>query len=119
MAVVVHAASIQDRDGAKLVRAKVATRAPRRQLVLADGGDAGNLLDGVRDTCGWLLTSSKRSDDVVGFQVLPRRWVVERTCAWLGRYRRLSTDDEGCPERSEALLLLAMIHLMVRRLAPG
>ena len=119
VAVVVHAASIQDRDGAQLVLAKVATRAPRLQLVWADGGYAGKLIDWVRDTCGWLLTISKRSDDVVGFQVLPRRWVVERTFAWLGRYRRLSKDYEGCPESSEAMILIAMIHLMVRRLAPG
>lgn len=71
VAVVVHAASIQDRDGAKLVLAKVATRAPRLRLVWADGGYAGKLIDWVRDTCGWLLTIIKRSDDVVGFQVLP------------------------------------------------
>ena len=71
VAVVVHAASIQDRDGAKLVLAKVATRAPRLQLVWADGGYAGKLIDWVRDTCGWLLTIIKRSDDVVGFRVLP------------------------------------------------
>ena len=119
VAVVVHAASIQDRDGAKLVLAKVATRAPRLQLVWADGGYAGKLIDWTRETCGWLLTIIKRTDDVKGFQVLPRRWVVERTFAWLGRYRRLSKDYEGCPESSEALILLAMIHLMVRRLAPG
>lgn len=119
VAVVVHAASIQDRDGAKLVLARVATRAPRLQLVWADGGYAGKLIDWTRATCGWLLTIIKRTDDVKGFQLLPRRWVVERTFAWLGRYRRLSKDYEGCPESSEALILLAMIHLMVRRLAPG
>jgi putative transposase len=119
VAVVVHAANIQDRDGAKLVLAKVAARAPRLQLVWADGGYAGQLLDWVRDKCGWVLAIIKRADDVKGFQVLPRRWVVERTFAWLGRYRRLSKDYEGCCESSEALILIAMIHLMVRRLAPG
>ena len=71
VAVVVHAASIQDRDGAKLVLAKVATRAPRLQLVWADGGYAGKLIDWTRETCGWLLTIIKRTDDVKGFQVLP------------------------------------------------
>lgn len=119
VAVVVPAASIQDRDGAKLVLAKVAKRAPGLQLVWADGGYAGKLIDRVRQTFGWLLTIIKRSDAGKGFQLLPRRWVVERTFAWLGRYRRLSKDDEGCPESSEALILIAMIHLMVRRLAPG
>jgi putative transposase len=59
----------------------------------------------------------KRSADIKGFQVLPRRWVVERTFGWLGRYRRLSKDYEGLPETSEALIYAAMIHLMVRRLA--
>lgn len=116
---VVHAANVQDRDGAKLVLATVAARAPRLQLVWADGGYAGKLIDWVRDKCGWVLAIIKRSDDVQGFQVLPRRWVVERTFAWLGRYRRLSKDYEGCCGSSEALILIAMIHLMVRRLAPG
>jgi len=97
----------------------VAARAPRLQLVWADGGYAGRLIDWVRDKCGWVLAIIKRSDDVKGFQVLPRRWVVERTFAWLGRYRRLSKDYEGCCESSEALILIAMIHLMLRRLAPG
>ena len=59
----------------------------------------------------------KRPKDAVGFQVLPKRWVVERTLAWVGRYRRLSKDDAARPETSEALLDAALIHLMVRRLA--
>jgi len=53
----------------------------------------------------------------VGFQILPKRWIVERTFAWLGRYRRLSKDYEALPQTSEALIYVAMIHLMVRRLA--
>lgn len=115
--VVVHAASIQDRDGAKLVLAKVTQRFPRLQLIWADGGYAGKLVDWVKTVCHWVLEIVKRSDDVKGFQVLPRRWVVERTFGWLGRYRRLSKDYEGLPETSEALIYAAMIHLMVRRLA--
>lgn len=59
----------------------------------------------------------KRSDDVKGFKVLPRRWVVERTFGWLGRYRRMSKDYEYLPETSEMLIFIAMISLMVRRLA--
>jgi putative transposase len=60
----------------------------------------------------------KRSDDVRGFAVLPKRWIVERTFAWLGRSRRLSKDYEGLPETSEAWIRIAMIHLMLKRLAP-
>lgn len=115
--VVVHAANIQDRDGAKLVLAKVKGHFPRLQLIWADGGYAGKLVDWVKTVCQWALEIIKRSDGVKGFQVLPRRWVVERTFGWLGRYRRLSKDYEGLPETSEAMIYAAMIHLMVRRLA--
>lgn len=115
--VVVHAANIQDRDGAKLVLARIAQALPRLKLIWADGGYAGQLIEWVKATCHWLLEIVKRSDDVKGFQVLPHRWVVERTFAWLGRYRRLSKDYEYCPETSEAMVYAAMIHVMVRRLA--
>lgn len=115
--VVVHAASIQDRDGAKLLLEKVKNCLPQLQLIWADGGYAGKLVDWVEQFCGWVLEIVKRSDDVKGFQVLPRRWVVERTLAWLGRYRRLSKDYEYLPQTSETMVYAAMIHLMVRRLA--
>ena len=115
--VVVHAASVQDRDGAKLVIEKVRHILPRLRLIWADGGYAGQLVEWVRDLCHWVLEIVKRSDDVKGFQVLPRRWVVERTLAWLGRYRRLSKDYEYLTESSEAMIYLAMTRLMVRRLA--
>jgi len=115
--VVVHAANIQDRDGAKLVLEKVKGRFPRLQLIWADGGYAGKLVDWVKTVCHWVLEVVKRNDDVKGFKVLPRRWVVERTSGWLGRYRRLSKDYEGLPETSEAMIYAAMIHLMVRHLA--
>jgi putative transposase len=114
--VVVHAADIQDRIGAKRVLGKVKGRFPRLQLIWADGGYSGKLVDWVKTVCHWVLEIVKRNDDVKGFHVLPRRWVVERTLGWLGRYRRLSKDYEGLPETSEALIYAAMIHLMVRRL---
>lgn len=117
LAVIVHAGNIQDRDGAKLVLAKIAQGMPRLKLIWADGGYAGQLIDWVKATCGWVLEIVKRSDDVKGFQVLPHRWVVERTFAWLGRYRRLSKDYEYLTETSEAMVYTAMIHLMLRRLA--
>jgi putative transposase len=118
LAVVVHAASVQDRDGAKLVLAKLVGHFPRLRLLWADGSYAGKLIDWVRETCGWVLEIVKRSDDARGFQVLPKRWIVERTFAWLGRYRRLSKDYEATTASGEAWITIAMIHLMVRRLAP-
>ena len=115
--VVVHAANIQDRDGAKLVLSRVKGRFPRLQLIWADGGYAGQLVDWVQTVCRMMLDIVKRPKGTEGFQVLPRRWVVERTFGWLGRYRRLSKDYEELPETSEAMIYAAMIHLMVRRLA--
>ncbi len=117
LVVVVHAASLQDRDGAKLVLAKLVGRFPRLQRIWADGSYGGHLVGWAKRTGGWVLAIVKRPKEAVGFQVLPKRWVVERTLAWVGRYRRLSKDYEARPETSEALIYAAMIHLMVRRLA--
>ncbi len=117
LTVVVHTADIQDRDGAKLVLDIVRSKLPRLRLIWADGGYAGQLIDWVRDGCHWVLDIIKRSDSQRGFVVLPRRWVVERTFGWLGRYRRLSKDYEELPRTSEAMIYGAMIHLMIRRLA--
>jgi putative transposase len=114
---VVHAADIQDRDGAKLLLEAVKGLLPRLMLIWADGGYAGQLIGWVKEVCGWALEIVKRNDDQTGFVVLPRRWVVERTLAWLGRYRRLSKDYEALPRTSEALIYAAMCNLMVRRLA--
>jgi len=119
IAVVVHAANIQDRDGAKLVIAKLKGICPRLELIGADGGYAGKLIEWVKEFGSWALEIVKRCDDVAGFKVLPRRWVVERTFGWLGKYRRLSKDYEMLPESSEAMIYLAMINLMLRRLRPG
>jgi putative transposase len=74
------------------------------------------LVDWVNSVCGWILEIVKRSDDVKGFQVLPRRWVVEHTFGWLGKYRRLSKDYERLTESSQAFIYAAMIHIMIRRL---
>lgn len=115
--VVVHVANIQDRDGAQSVLARVKGQFARLQVIWADGGYAGKLVDWVKTVCGWALEIVKRQEDVHGFQVLPHRWIVERTFAWLGRYRRLSKDYEGLPETSEAMVYATMVHLMLRRLA--
>lgn len=119
LTVVVHAANIQDRDGAKLVLEKARGKFLRLALIWADGGYAGKLIEWVQQSCGWLLEIVKRRDDVQGFVVLPRRWVVERTFGWLGRCRRLSKDYEEKTESSEAMIHLAMIQLMLKRLKPS
>jgi putative transposase len=118
LAVVVHPADVQDRDGAKLVLETVRRQLPRLQLIWADGGYAGQLIAWVRKRCGWILQTVLRPVGVKGFVVLPRRGVVERTFAWLGRYRRLSKDYERLPETSETLIYIAMIHRMSRNLLP-
>jgi putative transposase len=86
------------------------------ELIWADAAYSGQLVDWVNSVCGWMLEIVKRSDNIKGFQVLPRRWVVERTFGWLGRYRRLSKDYEGLTESSQAFIYISMIHIMLRRL---
>jgi putative transposase len=122
IAVVVHAANIQDRDGAKILFSLIRDAYLRIRLVWADGGYAGKLIEWVaslRNSNCLRLEIVKRSDAIKGFYVLPRRWVVERTFGWLGRHRRLSKDYEYLTETSENMIRVAMIKLMVRRLASG
>ena len=119
LAVVVDPADIQDRDGAKLVINKLVGRFPYLRLIWADAGYAGQLVDWVMSLSGWVLEIVRRPRDSHHFEVLPRRWVVERTLAWLGRSRRLSKDYEALTETTEAWIHIAMIHLMIRRLAPS
>jgi putative transposase len=121
---VVHAASLQDRDGAKLVLHHLARRFRwRLRVVYADSAYAGAL----EEWCWWVLRAWRRVRLVVvgrrpgqqGFEVLPKRWIVERTFAWLGKWKRLGKDYELLPETGEALIRVAMIGLMLRRLAPA
>lgn len=114
-----HAGDIQDRDGAKLVLEPLIDKLPRLERIWADGGYAGQPVAWVRERAGWELEIVKRSDDMRGFVVLPKRWIVERTFAWLGKCRRLSKDYEHLVESSEALIRLAMIALMARRIHPA
>jgi putative transposase len=117
--VIVHTANIQDRDGAKLVLTKLLQRLRCRRLqrIWADGGYAGKLVEWVADKYQFVLEIVKRTDDMQGFVVLPHRWVVERTFGWLNRYRRLAKNYERKTESSEAMVQIAMIRLMLRRLA--
>jgi putative transposase len=116
MAVVVTAASVQDRDGAKLLISRLPGACKKLRLIWVDGGYRGQLLDWVAEHCRFRLQTVLRSDDQKGFVVLPRRWVVERTFAWLNHHRRLSKDYEGLTSSSEAMILIAMTRVMVRRL---
>jgi putative transposase len=116
--VVVHAASVQEQDGARRVFERLQGRHPRLRLVWADAGYKVQwLLDWVQATCAWILEIVERPEGSKGFVLLPRRWVVERTFGWLSHYRILSKDYEVLPRNSEAVVYVAMIHLMVRRLA--
>ena len=118
LAVVVHPADIQDRDGAKLMLSKLLGLFPRLKLVWADSAYAGQLVDWAYAMGGWMIEVVKRATHSHSFEVLPRRWVVERTLGWLGRNRRLSKDYEELTESSEAWVHIAMIHLMLKRLRP-
>ena len=120
LAVVVHPANLQDRDGARLVLAKLTTAFGWVRLIWVDGGYSGGTLatwlKGLLPRRGVRLEVVKRTA-LHTFKVLPRRWVVERTFGWLSHYRRLAKDYEYHPANSEALILIAASKLMVARLA--
>ena len=115
---VIHAADIQDRDGAPLVLADIRKSFPWLRHVFADGGYAGDKLrDALAKIGKWTLKIIKRSDTAKGFVLLPQRWVVERTFAWLNRNRRLAKDFEQSIKSATAWLFLASIQLITRRIA--
>jgi putative transposase len=118
LALVVHPANIQDRDGGKLLMKRLGRRFGRLKLIFADGGYAGRFVDWTAGWYGRVVEIVKRTA-VNTFEVLPKRWIVERTFSWLGRYRRLSKDYETLTECSEAMICIAMINLMVHRLSRG
>ena len=132
-AVVVHEANIADRDGARLLLGKAAEKLPRMEKVWADRGYNGKIGEWMKERLGWTLEIVKPPSRWVwvpageepppyprGFIVLPRRWVkFERTFAWITRNRRMSRDYEFLAETTEALIYVAMIRLMVHRLAKG
>jgi putative transposase len=109
-------ADVQDRDGAKLLFSEIKEQMPPLQLIWADGGYRGKLIEWVAVQCLWILEIVKRNDRLKGFVILPKRWIVERTFSWLNRNRRLSKDYERKIESSEAFLYLSMSILMLKRL---
>jgi putative transposase len=116
--VVVHAAHIQDYVGARGVLALLKGSFRRLEVIFADAAyGRDGLPEWVHKTCGWILQTVLRPVGVKGFVVLPKRWIVERTFGWLGRYRRHSKDYEQNTASSEAMIYISMIHLMSRRLA--
>ena len=118
LAVVVHRADLQDQHGARLLLDQVRHGFGRLKVLFADAAYARNgLPDWVQVTCGWILQTVLRPGGVKGFVVLPKRWIVERTFAWLGRCRRNSKDYERTTESSAAMIQITMINLMSRRLA--
>ncbi|CBS87769.2 transposase of ISAli1, IS5 family subgroup IS1031 [Azospirillum lipoferum 4B] len=118
VAAIVHAADIQDRDGAPALLASVRTLFPWLRHVFADGSYAGPKLETALAQIGtWTLEIVKRSDAAKGFELLPRRWVVERTIAWLNRNRRLAKDFEATVESAVAWVFIASVKLLSRRVA--
>jgi transposase len=117
LTVVVTAASVQDRDGAMPLLTRMARTCLRIAKVWADSAYAGALIDWAHRQVDTALEIVKRADAQRGFVLLPRRWIVERTLAWLVRHRRLVRDYERCHESHEELVRWAMTRLMTRRLA--
>ena len=124
----VHAADVPDRAGARsLIEAAPPRALPRLELVRADGAYTGSFARWLADERGWRLEIPRHhqrqawryglEEKPKGFQVIPRRWVVERTFAWLSRSRRLARDHERLPETGEAMIHAAMSRIMLRRLA--
>ena len=118
ISILVHTADIQDRDGAVDVLKRICQRFPWLRHIFADGGYAGDKLRTALAKAGnWVIEIIKRSDKAKGFEVLPRRWVVERTFAWLGRCRRLAKDWEATIASSTAWAMIASIRMLIRRTA--
>ena len=117
LAVVVHAADYQDQDGSWWVLEKLHDKFRRIKVIFGDVAyGRGGLPDLARETFGWILQTVLRPVGIKGFVVLPKRWIVERTFAWLARYRRHSRDYEKTTESAEAFTYIAMINLMSKRL---
>jgi len=118
MVLVVTTANVQDRDGLKKLLRIFGIQRKKLRKIWVDGGYRGAVIEWVKARFRYSLEVVLRSDDVKGFVVLPKRWIVERTFAWLNNHRRLSKDYERFTKTSETIIQIAMIRLMLRRLKP-
>ena len=118
LAVVVHGADVQDQEGAKAVFQQLAAKRKKVKVTFGDMAYGRSGLPAwVKKSCRIVLQTVQRPVKVKGFTVLPKRWIVERSFAWIGRWRRHSKDYERNPATSEAMIYIAMIYLISRRLA--
>lgn len=116
MAIAVHEANLHDSKGAPKVIEKLEYKFPRPKKILADGGYRGNLGDWVAERFGWVMEVVLRPDECpTKFPVLPKRWIVERSFAWLENFRRLSIDYEYLAESAEAMVQLAFTQIMLNK----
>lgn len=116
--VVVTTACVQDRHGLKKLLKTFGIHRKKLKKIWVDGGYRGEIIEWVKSRFRYCLEVVLRSDDLKGFVILPKRWIVERTFAWLNNHRRLSKDYERYPKTSETMIQIAMIRLMLRRLQP-
>lgn len=118
LSTVVTAANVQDRDALKLLCNKMKGLYPRMSRIFADFGYEGRQ-NSTLLSFGWLLSITKRprKQEPATFQVIHKRWIVERTFAWLGCFRRLSIDYETSPSSAEAFIMLANIHICLKRIS--
>lgn len=116
LVVVVTAADVSDRAGARLLAGRLRGRFARLVTLFADAGYSGTpLTEWMQAFGGWALQIVRGAVGRTSFTVDPKRWIVERTFGWLNRYRRLSKDYEEYPETSEVMIMIAMTHLMLQR----
>jgi transposase len=116
LTVVVHSAGIQDRVGARAVLTRLFRRFDTLVKIFADGGYTGTLIDWAKAMFGYDVEVVKRNE-MHTFKILPKRWIVERSFAWMGCSRRLSKDYELCPASAESMTWISFTHTLLRRLA--
>ena len=115
MAVVVHSATIHDSKAAFPAIERLKFRFPRLKTIIADGGYRGKLAGKIKKSFGWILQVVLRSDTTKNFEVLPKRWIVERTLSWFEGFRRLSKDYEVLTETSEHMIMIAMTLVSTKK----
>jgi putative transposase len=115
--VVVTAASVQEANSAEFLGPKLEGKFPRLKKILVDGAYKEKFIDWFTKRCKWIIEVAKRREDAIGFEVIPLRWIVERTFGWYNHFRGLSKDYEYHPEMSESMVYLASIRIMLKRLS--